>query len=153
MNINDVLVVCIGNICRSPMAEAVLRQALADMPDIAVTSAGIGALEGYPADEHAVALMHERGLDISRHKARQLTAELIGTADLILVMEAGHKRAIGLLDPTARGKVHRLCEWRQKDIPDPYQQPRQAFENALSLIDQGVADWAEKIRQAEVMRI
>ena len=89
--------------------------------------------------------MGERGLDISGHKARQLTPELIGNSDLILVMEKGHRRAIDSVEPAARGKIYRLCEWRDKDIPDPYGEPRKSFEEALELIEEGVADWAEKI--------
>jgi protein-tyrosine phosphatase len=131
------------------MAEAMLQQALGDSSSISVTSAGLGALVGYPAAEHSVTLMAERGLDISMHQARQLTAELITATDLILVMEAGHKRAIDLQDPTARGKVHRLGEWQDRDIPDPYQQPRKAFEETLVLIEKGVQDWAEKIKKPE----
>jgi protein-tyrosine phosphatase len=149
MMIGDILLVCVGNICRSPMAEAMLQQALGGNSSISVTSAGLGALVGYPAAEHSVTLMAERGLDISGHKARQLTAELITATDLILVMEAGHKRAIDLQDPTARGKVYRLGEWQDRDIPDPYQQPRKAFEETLVLIEKGVQDWAEKITKPE----
>ncbi len=149
MMIEKVLVVCVGNICRSPMAEAMLQQALEDRAEISVASAGIGALVGYPAAGHALALMQERGLDIAGHRARQLTGELITATDLILVMEAGHKRAIDLQDPTARGKVYRLCEWQDEDIPDPYRQPRKAFEEALDLIEKGVQDWAEKITKSD----
>jgi protein-tyrosine phosphatase len=149
MKIRNVLLVCVGNICRSPMAEAMLQQALGEKSDVSVSSAGLGALVDFPADEHAIALMRERDLDIAMHRARQLTAELITATDLILVMEAGHKRAIDLQDPTARGKVYRLCEWQDEDIPDPYRQPRKAFEEALVLIEKGVQDWAEKITKSD----
>jgi protein-tyrosine phosphatase len=149
MKIGDVLLVCVGNICRSPMAEVMLREALKDRSDISVTSAGLGALVGYPAAEHSVALMQERGLDISGHRARQLTPEMITATDLILVMEAGHRRAIDLQDPTARGKVYRLCEWQDREIPDPFKQPRKAYEEALALIEKGVQDWAARINQSE----
>ena len=128
------------------MAEAMLQQTLREKTDVSVKSAGLGALVDHPASEHAVALMKERGLDISAHKARQLTPDLVSTSDLILVMEAGHKRVIDSNDPAARGKVYRLCEWQDKDVPDPYRRPREAFEEALALIEQGVQDWAEKIQ-------
>ena len=128
------------------MAEAMLQQALGGKKDVSVESAGLGALVDHPASEHAVALMAERGLDISAHKARQLTPDLVSTSDLILVMEAGHKRVIDSNDPAARGKVYRLCEWQDKDVPDPHRRPREAFEEALALIEQGVQDWAEKIQ-------
>jgi len=127
------------------MAEALLRDALKEQQDITVESAGLGALVDHPASEHAVTLMHERGLDITSHRAQQITPELIARADLVLVMESGHKRAIDAGEPTARGKVYRLGEWRDTDIEDPYRQPRAAFEEALRDIDDGVADWAQRI--------
>jgi protein-tyrosine phosphatase len=128
------------------MAEVVLQQAFKDSEDIAVSSAGLGALVDYDAADHAKTLMTERGLDLSEHKARQLTPAMISSSDLILVMESGHKRAIGVLDSTARGKIYRFCEWHDCDIPDPYGQPRAAFEDALALIDKGAMDWVKKIR-------
>ena len=127
------------------MAEALLRKGLGADAEITVSSAGIAALVGFPAAEHAVQLMHESGLDISDHHARQLDRDLIVDADLILVMESGHKRAIDAIDSTARGKVQRLCEWRDQDIEDPYQQSREAFEEALTLMRQGVEDWITRL--------
>ena len=127
------------------MAEALLTDALNEQRDIVVESAGLGALVDHPASAHAVELMAERGLDIRHHRARQVTPDMVHAADLILVMEAGHKRAIDMNEPAARGKIYRLGEWQDKDILDPYRQPRDAFETALIDIDEGVAEWARRI--------
>ncbi len=135
-----------GNICRSPMAEALLKSALRGQDDIAVESAGLGALVGHPASAYALELMEEMGEDISSHRARQIHPDMVSAADLVLVMEAGHKRAIDDADPTARGKVHRLGEWQDKDIDDPYRQPKSAFAKALADIEDGVKSWAERIK-------
>ena len=144
--IRHILVVCVGNICRSPMAEALLRNALRGQEEITVESAGLGALVDWPASEHAEVLLRERGVDISGHRSQQLTPELIHKADLILVMEAGHKKAIEAQDATARGKVFRFGEWQDRDIADPFRQPREAFADALEKIDEGVASWVEKLQ-------
>ena len=144
--VRDVLVVCVGNICRSPMAAAMLKNALGEQSGVNLGSAGLGAMVGHPADDHAIALMAGRGLDITGHRARQLEPALIKAADLVLVMESGHRQLISELEPATRGKVYRLCEWSDEDVPDPYRQSRAAFEEALALIEQGVRDWAEKIK-------
>ena len=78
------------------MAAALLQHAMKGKTNVSVESAGLSALVGYAAHEHAVALMQERGLDISGHRAQQLTPDLVTASDLILVMESGHKRAVGL---------------------------------------------------------
>ena len=144
--IRHILVVCVGNICRSPMAEALLRRELRGQDGFTVESAGLGALVGHAASEHSVTLMDEFGLDISGHRARQLHPDMVRDADLVLVMEAGHKRAIDDADVTARGKVYRLGEWQDTDIDDPYRQEREAYEDALRDIQAGVASWVEKIK-------
>jgi protein-tyrosine phosphatase len=144
--IRHILIVCVGNICRSPMAEAVLRNELRGQDQLTVESAGLGALVGEPASQHAMVLMEERGIDISSHRAQQLTPELVRKADLILVMESRHKKAIESDDPATRGKVFRLGEWLNQEIADPHRLPRQAFEEALAGIDECVADWVERLK-------
>jgi protein-tyrosine phosphatase len=128
------------------MAEVLLKSALREQDDITVESAGLGALVGHPASAYAVELMEEMGEDISAHRARQIHPDMVSAADLVLVMESGHKRAIDDADPTARGKVHRLGDWQSIDIADPYRQPKAAFADALADIQVGVASWAEKVR-------
>jgi protein-tyrosine phosphatase len=139
----SILMVCVGNICRSPMAEALMAErARSRGVDVLVSSAGIAALVGRPAAPEAQDLMRARGLDISGHLARQLTPELLAAHELVLVMEEGHRRAVERMVPAARGRVRRLGHFGGFDVADPYLGPRAAFEQALVLIDRGVSDYA-----------
>lgn len=140
----NILIVCIGNICRSPMAEALLKESLKDKKIHDITSAGLGALVGHHPDKTAIQLMQEKGLDISSYRATQISQPLIRKADLILVMEAKHKDAIENKDPSAKGKVFRLGEWGKFDIADPYRKERKVFEESLNLIETGVLEWVNK---------
>uniref|UniRef100_UPI003BEF412C low molecular weight protein-tyrosine-phosphatase n=1 Tax=Burkholderia arboris TaxID=488730 RepID=UPI003BEF412C len=143
------VVVCIGNLCRSPMAQALFS---ARLPGIDVQSAGIGALVGHPADPHAVALMQERGLDIAAHRARQLPPWLGARADLILTMDLDQKRRLEHHLPELRGRIFQLGAPVASsgppdgfDVPDPYLGPRAAFEHSLLLIERGVDAWCARL--------
>jgi protein-tyrosine phosphatase len=126
------------------MAEALLAARLRGRsPPVEVRSAGLGALVGRPAEPLARALLEERGLDLSRHRARQLTEDLAEWADLILVMEPWHLRAVEGLSPSSRGRVQRLGRFGNFDVPDPFRRDRAAFELALSLIERGVDQLVE----------
>jgi protein-tyrosine phosphatase len=143
---DNILLVCVGNICRSPVAEALLK---AQLPDKHIWSAGLSALVGRPADPLAQAIAAEHGLDISAHRAQQLTSWMCTQADLLLVMEDGHRQEMESQYPLARGKIHCLGDLgRDKafQIADPYRQPRTAFEAAHAEIDRGVHFWANRIR-------
>lgn len=144
---NNILVVCVGNICRSPYGEHVLRQKL---PNKRLTSAGIAAkksgLVGKVADNMAIEVSNSRGVDLNNHSAKQLTSELCAQQDLILVMEKAHIEALTQIAPEARGKTMLFGEWiGKKDIPDPYRQSKEAFDHAYQLIDQAADAWAIKL--------
>ena len=145
--IGKVLFVCVGNVCRSPMAAALLRQRLR-FPGSDVQSAGVAALVGEPAEPLAIALMNERGIDLSTHRARQLTPEMASAFDLILVMEEAHQRTVERIFPAGRGRIHRLGRFGDFDVPDPYGRPRAAFESSLALIERGLDDFERTLWRA-----
>ena len=117
-SIRAVLLVCAGNICRSPMGAGLLAHRLRSLPSApTVESAGIAALVNQPADPLACALLAERGLDLSAHRARQLTPILAAAFELILVMDDRQQRAVEKMFPAARGRVHRLGRFVGFDIP------------------------------------
>ena len=132
------------------MAQVLLAAALEKRAiDVAVESAGLGALVGHPADPIAVKLMQARGLDLSGHRGRQLTTEIIRSFPLILVMEKEQQRGVEQLDPSARGRVHRIGRVGNFDVPDPYRRGLSAFEESLALIDRGLSQiervfWSSK---------
>ncbi len=140
--IRRVLVVCIGNICRSPMAEGLFGKV---MPEVQIGSAGISAMVGHGADPIAVQIMAGVGVDISAHRARMLTDAIARDADIILVMDNLQKQQISMQYPYARGKVFRLGEAARQDIPDPYRQDPVVFQTVFSLIENGVNEWAKRI--------
>ena len=128
------------------MAEALLRQKLAEKyTNVVIQSAGISALEGHPADPVAQALMQERGIDISAHRARQLTPAMIMDFDIVLAMESGQVKNIANMVPSARGRVYPLGKWGSFEIADPFRQPRAVFEQALTLIERGIQDWQQRV--------
>ena len=124
------------------MAALLLSERLSGLVEGAtIESAGVAALVAEPADPVAVALMKERGLDLSRHRARQLTAEMASGFELILVMDDHQRRAVERIFPEGRGRIHRLGRFGGFDVPDPYRKPRAAFEGSLALIERGLADF------------
>ncbi len=127
------------------MAEGLLAKALSEKNDCVISSAGINALIGYKPDVKACQLMQEKGIDISQYRACQLNSEMIRKADLILVMESFHKSAIEAKDSSAKGKVFKLGEWNDIEIPDPYGQNIKVFETTLELIEQSVTLWLRKL--------
>lgn len=142
---NKILIVCVGNICRSPTAEQLLRNALAHSA-IAVSSAGLAALRDSPLEPTALQVLEEHGHAPVSHRARQLTSAAVSDADLVLVMEQRHIGGVLSLAPEARGKVFLLGKWQyNREIMDPYRQGKPAFVHAYALIEQAAQAWAQML--------
>lgn len=136
-----ILVVCVGNICRSPTAEYLLRKQLS-VSDVSIESAGLSALAGKPMDATSLQILSEHGVDGSAHRARQLTGAMLRETDLVLAMEREHMTSIMRMAPEASGKVMLLDRWlRGADVADPYRQSREAFDHVYEVIDRAVSAW------------
>ena len=143
-----VLFVCTGNTCRSPLAEVLARKLAAErgLTNVTFASAGTGALDGAPANDASILVGIERGVDLSRHRARSLTPQLIAEGTLILALSSSHIAAIQRIVPNAN--VQLLDEYasngeRHRSIPDPFGgdlEEYRATADALESILPGVID-------------
>lgn len=141
-----VLVVCTGNICRSPIAQAWLASQLHGAAD--VQSAGTSALVGSPADPSAVQVCRDAGLDLASHRARQITPELLRAANLVLVMESGHRDHLCRIAPWATGKIWRWGHHAGTDIADPYKLGLDKFQIALETIVRLGKTWVPLVERS-----
>lgn len=143
MIIKSILVVCTGNICRSPIGERLLKKYL---PALSIRSAGICGLEGYVADSLAVGVCQQHGVSLHGHVGRKLTLSMLRESDLILAMEAKQLNHISAMAPELRGKCMLFGRWiAVKEIPDPYCKSQEAFEYVFSLLDQASQEWARRL--------
>ena len=140
-----ILVICTGNVCRSPTAEGLLRVSLedrlgSDAP--AVSSAGTAGWEGSGAMPESVSAAAERGVDISAHVARRLVPELVDDADLVLAMADEHRRAVASADAGAAGKTFTLKELVR--LLEALPPPAMSAQPSAALVD--------RVREADALR-
>lgn len=120
----ELLFVCTANICRSPMAEAIFNALASDSGlDARAHSAGVAALEGYPAHSNAVSALEEVGISLGKHRARRVREELVTRSDLVLAMTPEHVKELNNTFEGQSHKFHLLPGYAGTDlrsIPDPY---------------------------------
>jgi protein-tyrosine-phosphatase len=144
-----ILFVCSGNTCRSPLAEAVTRRMLRDAQrtDIEVSSAGTNAWDGSPASDGALLVGMERGLDLSEHRSRLLTPEIVSESDLILAMSPSHVARVKEIDPKAN--VHLLAGYVSGNegyaVQDPFGGDLAAYRDAFDDISRELSGLLERI--------
>jgi protein-tyrosine phosphatase len=140
--IRSVLMVCEGNICRSPLAAALLAR---ELPHIDVASAGTHALVGERADPVIAELAENDGVSLHAHVAKQIDEQLVRSADLILTMTRTQINWIVDAWPFARGKVFRLCDEERIDVSDPHKRHRAMFDVAHAQIRNGISQWSRTL--------
>jgi len=142
--------VCTGNTCRSPMAAALLQARLGDQRRWQILSAGTAAARGCPASRGSIDALHELGIDLTGHRSRPLTLDLVHSADLLVPLAMSHFQLIVMRHPAARektlllGSFSRRRERQPQDVPDPIGGPlaeyREVRDRIAPLIE-GLADY------------
>ncbi|MFD2908111.1 low molecular weight protein-tyrosine-phosphatase [Flavobacterium ardleyense] len=145
-----ILMVCLGNICRSPLAEGIMR---ANLPqDCFVDSAGTGAWHaGQLPDKRSIATAKNRGLDITNQRARQFKVSDFDTFDFIYVMDNSNYQDVIALAPTKEAKLkvklilNEIFPNENVDVPDPYYGGDDGFENVFDILEQACGIIATKL--------
>lgn len=121
------LFICTGNTCRSPMAEGLARKMFGD--SVQVSSAGMQAYAGESASSHAVEVLKEHNVDLSRHRSRRIKAELMADVDWIIPMTQAQEEALIRLFPQYAEKTRYLGDWGdpKRDILDPWNGPLDGY--------------------------
>lgn len=149
-----IVLVCTGNTCRSPMAEALLKKRIAERMgckieeledrSVVVMSAGLSAPPGGRAAAEAIQTMHERKLDLTQHESQPLSERLVRFADCIITMTAGHRQAILQAWPDAEPRVH-LISQGHGDVADPIGGPIELYRRCAEQLDTYLEAWSKDL--------
>lgn len=146
----NVLIVCTGNTCRSPMAEGILKSIDKDGM-LNVLSAGVFAYEGEEASPNAIMALDEMGIDIKDHTSHGVNESVLEEADIILAMTRSHKMSLVSMYPQVADKTYTLCEFAgmEGDIADPYGQSLDVYKSCAKMIEEALYKVYEKMRDGE----
>lgn len=149
---SKILIICTGNVCRSPVVEALLSKRLTDrgLDDWTVHSAGTGEYsKTRPASRFSVEVIQEtESIDLNAHRSKVATTAMVEQADLILCMEANHKEVLSLESPAEVSKIFLLSEMTPGpvyDVPDPYGKNKQAYQMMVKTVTELVDNGLERI--------
>ena len=154
----NVLFVCTGNICRSPIAEGLFRRLIGNRKDIEVASAGVHAVRGQPPSLYAVEVCAEEGTDISDLRSEPLTPTLVNRATHIFAMTGSHLETIQTLFPHTAEKTFLLREFEEpgstvwRDVPDPIGLGREVYEDCARIIKNALPSVLAFVEQGELVR-
>jgi len=141
---DNILIVCIGNICRSPICSGILADSF---PSKKIWSAGLGAMVGHGVDEKMYRIAFEKGIDVKNHVARQVTQEDCYQADLILVMEKDHLKKVTNISPLSKGKIFLFGHWQDDiEIHDPYKMSDEFYESVFNAIQLAALSWIKFLK-------
>jgi glycine hydroxymethyltransferase len=156
--VKNVLFVCTGNICRSPIAEGLFRRLTGNRKDIEVASAGVHAVRGQPPSLYAVEVCAEEGTNISDLRSQPLTGALVDQATHIFAMTGAHLETIQTLYPQSAEKTFLLREFEEpgttvwRDVPDPIGLGREVYEDCARIIKNALPSVLAFVEQGELVR-
>jgi len=154
MSDKNVLFVCTGNTCRSPMAEALLRKALGDVADIKISSAGVGAMPGQSASDETVRILEGKKAPLQGFQSRQVDEHLLSSSDLVVAMTKSHAAVVRQYFPERADSVSLLCDFIDNDeglagadVPDPIGMGIEAYQEVAEVIELALPGIIRKLGQ------